>query len=76
MILMALDHTGDFLDITGVSPTEPAQTTIPLFFTSLGHTFLRASFISGHRHLPPIYRHAEESQFSVRKSCLSAGQRE
>jgi uncharacterized membrane protein len=33
MILMALDHTRDFLGITGVNPTDPAQTTIPLFFT-------------------------------------------
>jgi uncharacterized membrane protein len=33
MILMALDHTRDFLGITGINPTDPAQTTIPLFFT-------------------------------------------
>ncbi len=33
MILMALDHTRDFLGKTGMSPTDPAQTTIPLFFT-------------------------------------------
>jgi uncharacterized membrane protein len=33
MILMALDHTRDFLGIRGVNPTDPAQTTIPLFFT-------------------------------------------
>src|SRR5882757_10705069 len=33
MIFMALDHTRDFFGITGFSPTDPAQTTIPLFFT-------------------------------------------
>ena len=33
MILMALDHTRDFLGVPGVNPTNLAQTTIPLFFT-------------------------------------------
>jgi uncharacterized membrane protein len=33
MILMALDHTRDFLGVTGVSPTNLTLTTIPLFFT-------------------------------------------
>ena len=33
MILMALDHTRDFLGRTGINPTDPAQTTIALFFT-------------------------------------------
>src|SRR5690349_20314383 len=33
MILMALDHTRDFLGITSTSPTNLAQTTIPLFST-------------------------------------------
>jgi uncharacterized membrane protein len=33
MILMTLDHTRDFLGVTGVSPTNLTQTTIPLFFT-------------------------------------------
>jgi uncharacterized membrane protein len=33
MILMALDHTRDFLGVTGISPTDLAQTTVPLFFT-------------------------------------------
>jgi hypothetical protein len=33
MILMALDHTRDFLGVTNVNPADPAQTTIPLFFT-------------------------------------------
>jgi uncharacterized membrane protein len=32
MILMALDHTRDFLGVTGISPTDPAQ-TVPLFVT-------------------------------------------
>ncbi len=33
MILMALDHVRDFLGYPGVNPTDPATTTIPLFFT-------------------------------------------
>ncbi len=33
MILTALDHTRDFLGVPGINPTDPAQTTIPLFFT-------------------------------------------
>jgi uncharacterized membrane protein len=33
MILMALDHVRDFFGIPGVSPTDIAQTTAPLFFT-------------------------------------------
>jgi uncharacterized membrane protein len=33
MIIMALDHTRDFFGQTSFSPTDPTQTTIPLFFT-------------------------------------------
>jgi len=33
MIVMALDHTRDFFGVPGVSPTNLAQTTAPLFFT-------------------------------------------
>jgi uncharacterized membrane protein len=33
MILMALDHTRDFFCNSGINPTNPATTTIPLFFT-------------------------------------------
>jgi len=33
MVLMAIDHTRDFFGNTGVNPTDPATTTIPLFFT-------------------------------------------
>jgi uncharacterized membrane protein len=33
MILMALDHTRDFLGITSVMPTDLANTTVFLFFT-------------------------------------------
>jgi uncharacterized membrane protein len=33
MVLMALDHTRDFFGKTGINPTDPAQTTVALFFT-------------------------------------------
>jgi uncharacterized membrane protein len=33
MILMALDHTRDFLGVNTTSPTDLGHTTIPLFFT-------------------------------------------
>ncbi len=33
MIMMALDHTRDFFGNSGLNPTNPATTTIPLFFT-------------------------------------------
>jgi uncharacterized membrane protein len=33
MIIMALDHTRDFFGNSAISPTNLAQTTIPLFFT-------------------------------------------
>jgi uncharacterized membrane protein len=33
MIVMALDHVRDFFGNSGLSPTNPASTTIPLFFT-------------------------------------------
>lgn len=33
MILMALDHTRDFFGNSGLNPTDPATTTLPLFFT-------------------------------------------
>jgi uncharacterized membrane protein len=33
MIIMALDHTRDFFTNATVFPTDPANTTIPLFFT-------------------------------------------
>jgi uncharacterized membrane protein len=33
MIIMALDHVRDFFGNSGLNPTDPATTTIPLFFT-------------------------------------------
>jgi uncharacterized membrane protein len=33
MIVMAIDHTRDFFSSSGLNPTDPATTTIPLFFT-------------------------------------------
>jgi uncharacterized membrane protein len=33
MIIMALDHVRDFFSASGLNPTDPATTTIPLFFT-------------------------------------------
>src|ERR1019366_1256332 len=33
MILMALDHTRDFFGNSGLNPTDPATTTVSLFFT-------------------------------------------
>ena len=33
MILMALDHTRDYFAVPGLRPTDPATTTVPLFFT-------------------------------------------
>ncbi len=33
MILMALDHVRDFFGNSGLNPTDPSTTTIPLFFT-------------------------------------------
>jgi uncharacterized membrane protein len=33
MILMALDHTRDFFGNSGLNPTDPPTTTVPLFFT-------------------------------------------
>jgi len=33
MILMALDHVRDYFGAAGINPTDPATTTVPLFFT-------------------------------------------
>ena len=33
MILMALDHVRDYFGAAGINPTNPATTTVPLFFT-------------------------------------------
>ena len=33
MVTMALDHVRDFFGAAGINPTDPATTTVPLFFT-------------------------------------------
>jgi len=33
MIIMALDHVRDYFGAVGINPTDPATTTVPLFFT-------------------------------------------
>ena len=33
MILMALDHVRDYFGAAGINPTDPATTTVPLYFT-------------------------------------------
>jgi uncharacterized membrane protein len=33
MLIMAIDHVRDFFGNSGLNPTDPATTTIPLFFT-------------------------------------------
>jgi uncharacterized membrane protein len=44
MILMALDHVRDFFGNSNVSPTDLAETTIPLFFTRWGTHFCAPVF--------------------------------
>ena len=44
MILMALDHTRDFFGNFGLNPTDPATTTVPLFFTRWITHFCAPSF--------------------------------
>ena len=50
MILMALDHVRDFFGVPGLSPTNLAQTTAPLFFTRWITHLLRADVFPAHRH--------------------------
>src|SRR5262245_13732107 len=33
MVLMALDHVRDYFGVANINPTDPATTTVPLFFT-------------------------------------------
>ena len=48
MILMTLDHVRDFFGTT-VNPTDPAQTTVALFFTRC-HAPVRSDVLSFDRH--------------------------
>ncbi len=71
MVLMVLDHTRDFLGKPGFNPTNPATTTIPLFFT-------RWAPISAHRFsfccsaLARIFRCAGNPDASCRASSSLA----
>ena len=50
MILMALDHVRDFFGSSGFNPTDPAHHNDAVIFHPLDHAFLRAGFLSAHRH--------------------------
>ena len=46
MILMALDHVRDYFGAAGINPTNPATTTVPLFFTRWITHFCAPTFSS------------------------------
>lgn len=68
MILMTLDHTRDFLGVTGVSPTDLAQTAVPLFLTRLITHFCAPVFflLTGTGRTD---RYGENRSVSYRGSC-------